>query len=81
MNLKSKTKYDKTQDKILQQHVEKGKVDFKVKSEIKLDIERHRKKYLEKNKTFPLRVKKVIETKDEPLAERVTKIIHLKVDT
>ena len=61
-----------------QQHVEEGKVNFKVDSGIKSETEIKRKKSPEKSLTFPSMIKKVIEIKDEPLPERFTKTIHLK---
>ena len=42
---------------------------------------KERKQCPEKSKTFPSKIKKVIEIKlDEPLPERVTKTIHIKGD-
>lgn len=49
-----------------QQHVENGKVDFKVDFEIKIETERERKD--------KKRIQKVIKIKDQPLPDdRVTK--------
>ena len=48
----SRPSYNKTQDEIQQQHVEEGKVDFKVDSEIKSGTERNRQKSPEKSQAF-----------------------------
>ena len=61
--------------------MEKVKVHFQIESEIKSDIERNRKNYPEKTKTFSSMVKEVIKIKDEPLSNGVTKTIHRKEDT
>ena len=77
---KSRLRNNKTQDKIQQQHVEEGKVDFKADSKINSETERKRQNFPEKNQTFLSRINKVIEIKDEPLPKGVTKTIHLKED-
>ena len=67
----------------VQQHAEKGKVDFKANSEIRNESEIEKKKFLGNSHLFSSRIKKVIEIKDgqrDWWPQRVPKTIYLKED-